>query len=353
MGANSMAFRKLATVLVPGLVATVLGGATAPAAAADATLKFHVFVPPVTPIYQKLYVVWANNVMAASKNRIKIDMYPMMQLGGRPPQLIDQVRDGVVEITHTIAGYTPGRFPKLEVFELPFIITTTAATNFAMNEFADKHMKDELADYKIVLLHMHPGDVFHSRKPIRSMDDFKGLKMRVSSIPMGQFVEAMGGSTVGAPVTAVPEMLSKGVIDGCLTNFEISQALKFNQMATFHTRFADRRQPRPTSAMFIWAMNKAAYGKLPADLKAAIDANSGTKIAQWAGDEFDAFEAEGERLTRERGNTIIELPESEVARIRKVAEPIHADWIARMNKAGFDGAAMLADARALVAKHTK
>jgi TRAP-type C4-dicarboxylate transport system substrate-binding protein len=339
--------------LAAGVAVVVSILAPPPAGAADATLKFHVFVPPVTPIYQRLYTVWANNVMAASKNRIKIDMYPMMQLGGRPPQLIDQVRDGVVEVTHTIAGYTPGRFPKLEVFELPFVITTTAATNLAMNEFADKHMKDELADYKIVLLHMHPGDVFHSKKPIRSMDDFKGLKMRVSSIPMGQFVEAMGGSAIGAPVTQTPEMLSKGVIDGALTNFEISQALKFNQMATNHTRFADRRQPRPTSAVFIWAMNKAAYGKLPADLKAAVDAHAGMKIAQWAGDEFDVIEAEGERLTRERGNTIIELPEAEVARIRKVAEPIHADWIAKMNKAGFDGAAMLADARALVAKHSR
>ena len=106
------------------------------ARAAEVTLKLAHFLPPVAPAHAKLLKPWAEQVEAASDGRISIRIYPSMQLGGTPPQLFDQVRDGVADIVWTLPGYTPGRFPRLETFELPFLAAPTAVVNAqAVQEF--------------------------------------------------------------------------------------------------------------------------------------------------------------------------------------------------------------------------
>ncbi|MCK5167258.1 MAG: C4-dicarboxylate ABC transporter, partial [Rhodospirillaceae bacterium] len=141
-----------------GILALGLAGGISKTSKAEEqiTLKLHHFMPPVSHTHMTMLIPWAEKVMKESGGRLKIDIYPAMQLGGRPPQLADQARDGVVDIIWTLPGYTPGRFTKTEVFELPFIHTNTTATNLALNKYVQKH-GDEFKDYKLISIFVHAG----------------------------------------------------------------------------------------------------------------------------------------------------------------------------------------------------
>jgi TRAP-type transport system periplasmic protein len=136
-------------------------------AQAVVTLKLHHFLPPIANGQAKLLSPWAKDIEQESQGKIKIDIYPSMQLGGTPPQLYDQARDGVADIIWTLPGSTPGRFPSTEVFELPFIASRHARVNaLAAQEFADKHLKDEVKDVKMLAYWTHDGGLIHANKAI-------------------------------------------------------------------------------------------------------------------------------------------------------------------------------------------
>ena len=123
--------------------------------AAEYNLKLHHFLGPKATAHSKMLVPWAKKIEQASNGRVKIDIYPAMSLGGKPPQLIRQVRDGVVDLIWTVNGYTPGLFPRTEVFELPFIHTNNpAATNLAMREMFEQDLAQEYTGLKVMFLHV-------------------------------------------------------------------------------------------------------------------------------------------------------------------------------------------------------
>ncbi len=324
----------------------------AQAVAQEFTLKVHHFLSPLATTHAKMIVPWSEKIMAESGGRIKIEIYPAMQLGGRPPQLIDQVRDGVVDIVWTLPGYTPGRFTKTEVFELPFIHGEPIGTNKALAEFAERH-GDEFSEYKVLALHVHGGNVIHSVKPIRVADDLKGLKIRTPTRTGGWMIEAMGATPIGAPVPKIPEMLSKGVVDAVLIPYEISLPLKVHELVDYHTILDDPVVTRVNTSTFLFAMNKAKYESLPADLQKIIDDNSGANLAEWLGRMWIEAEIRGEKKSGESGE-LIKMAPAEVARLRaRIEQPVIDRWIAEMKKKNVDGAALVAQARALIKKHSR
>jgi TRAP-type C4-dicarboxylate transport system substrate-binding protein len=115
-------------------------------AQAQVTLKLHHFLPPVSNGHSKMLAPWAKMVEEDSGGKIKIDIFPSMQLGGTPPQLYDQARDGVADIVWTLPGSTAGRFPSTEVFELPFVGARRGVVNArASQEYADSNLAKETA----------------------------------------------------------------------------------------------------------------------------------------------------------------------------------------------------------------
>ncbi len=329
-----------------------LGVAGGTASAQEVTLKIHHFLPPVAVSHKRMMVPWAEKVMKESNGRIKIEIYPAMQLGGRPPQLIDQVRDGVVDIVWTLPGYTPGRFTRTEVFELPFIHSEPISTNKALTEFAAKHGED-FADYKVIAHHVHAGQVIHSVKAIRTADDLKGLKIRTPTRTGAWMIEAMGATPIGAPVPKIPEMLSKGVVDAVLIPYEISIALKVHELVDFHTVLDDPVIERVNTSTFVFVMNKAKYESLPDDLKKVIDNNSGANLDDWLGKIWTESEIPGRNKAAESGE-LIKMAPAEVAKLRaRIEQPVIDRWVAEMNKKGIDGQALVDEARALIKKYSK
>ena len=322
------------------------------AAAQTIELKIHHFLPAGSPAQKVLIEPWAQEVESKSGGRIKTRIFPAMQLGGRPPQLIDQVRDGVADVVWTLPSYTPGRFPIMSVFELPFMISDAQATSKATQEFYQTHARAEFGDVHPILLHVHARGVIHTKgKAIRTVDDMKGLKIRAPSRPVGDALTAYGATPIFLPVPQTPEALSKNVIEGTVVPWEVTVPLRLYELTDHHTRV-----PGPYglyTAVFLYAMNKAKYDGLPADLKKVIDESGGMGLADRMGKAWEEIEKPGLEAAQKRGNTIIDMAPAEVEKLKKLAEPVRAAWVAEMDKAGKDGKKLLADAEALIAKHGK
>jgi TRAP-type C4-dicarboxylate transport system substrate-binding protein len=342
--------RHLTKVLAAAAVATTALLAWAPAQAQEVTLRIHQFLPPQAPVPKNFIAPWAEKVSQESNGRIKFELYPTMQLGGKPPALYDQARDGVVDIVWTLTGYTPGRFPGTEAFELPFMPAKAEATSQAAWKFYEKHLTDEFKDVHIIAVHTHGPGLLHVKgSGVTKLEDMQGLKLRGPTRQANALLEALGATPVGMPVPAIPEALSKGVIDGTVIPWEVTTPLKISEMVDTHTDFSGPRGLY--TSFFVFAMNKAKYEALPADLQAVIDANTGIETSKWVGRVMDEGDAPGIAAAEKAGDKIITLDEAEVERWKAAAAPLVDQWIAEMNAKGYDAAAMVADVKALIAEY--
>ncbi len=320
--------------------------------AQEVTLKMHHFLPPVANGHSKFLKPWADKVGAESNGRIKIDIFPSMQLGGTPPQLYDQARDGVVDIVWTLPGNTPGRFTGIEAFELPFVSNKRALVNsLALTDYAQQNLAAELKDVHPICVWAHDHGLIHANKQVKTMEDLKGLKLRFPTRLAGEALKALGANAIGMPVPQVPESLAQRVIDGAVIPWEVVPSVKVQELVKFHTEIPG--SPTFYVATFILAMNKAKYEALAPDLKAIIDRNSGAAAAGMAGKVWDEQAIAVSEMVRKRGNTITVIEEAEAARWRKTTEPVIEAWIKSTKEKGLDGEKLLASARAALAKHEK
>lgn len=323
-----------------------------PAGAADVTLKLHHFLPPMSNPHVHFLSPWAKKVEADSGGRIKIDIFPSMQLGGAPPQLYDQARDGVVDIVWTVPGYTAGRFPSTEAFELPFVASRSALVNSkASMEYAQAHLANETKDVQLLCFWAHDHGLIHSNRQVRTMDDLKGLKLRFPTRLAGEALRALGASAIGMPVPQVPESLAQGVIDGCVVPWEVVPAIKVHELVKFHTDIPG--SPTLYTTTFFLAMNKAKYDGLPADLKKVIDTNSGMAAATTAGKVWDEMGIPVLEMVKKRGNVITTISEDERKKWQQTTAPVVDAWVKQMKDKNLDGGKLLETARALLAKYEK
>ena len=333
-----------------GAAAVALGLPATQAQAQEVTLTLHQFLPAQANVPKLILDVWAQNVMDASDGRIKIDSYPSMQLGGKPPELMDQAIEGVADIVWTVVGYTPGRYPSTEVFELPFMMTNARAVSHAYWEMFEKHMKDtEFKDVHILGTWVHGPGMIHVNKEVRLPGDLAGLKIRGGSRSINSLLEELGAEPVGMPVPAVTEGLSKGVIDGTTIPWEVTSALKVPELVSNHTEFDGAALYTLT---FVLAMNKDRYDSLPDDLKQVIDDNSGLEFSVFAGGTQADADGPARQIAVDRGNNIITVSGEDLDAWKAAAQPIYEAWVADMESNGYDGQALIDEARELIAKHT-
>jgi len=321
------------------------------ASAADVTLRFHQFLPPQATIPSKAIAPWAAKIEKESGGRIKVQQFPSMQLGGKPPELFDQAKDGVADIVWTVLGYTPGRFPKSEVFELPFSSGLAEPASRAFQEYVEKNAMDEFKDVKVIAVHVHGPGLIHSKDPITKLEDMKGMKVRGGSRIVNIMLEQLGATPVGMPVPAISEALSKGVISATTIPWEVVPALKVQQIVHNHTGFAGDKGLYTQT--FVVAMNKGAYDKLPADLKKVIDANSGIETAAMFGKAMDEGDKVGMSLAQKAGNKIYMLDAVETQTWRRTAASVRGIWYKEVGAKGIDGPKLAAEADGLIDKYSK
>jgi len=321
------------------------------AQAQEVILKVAHPVPPTAPGHVKMIVPWCEKIEAESHGRMKCQIYPAMQLGGTPPQLLTQVRDGVADIVWSLPGYTPGRFPVSEVFELPFMTRTRDGSSRALWDFAEKNAAKEFAGVRPVALWVSGPYALHSRdKEVHTLDDMKGLKIRTPSRLGTKLLEALGATPVGMPVPQIPESLSKGVIEGALLPWEVVPAFKVQELTKNSTEFSGDHAMTATTMMFI--MNARKYNSLPADLKAIIDRNSGREASAWFTLQMQLGDDAGLKATVKNGNKIFAIPSGEMARWQAAAKPVTEEWIKEVSAKGLDGKQLHDEAVALIDKYS-
>jgi TRAP-type transport system periplasmic protein len=330
---------------------TAPAAAPAPAAAAEVVLKFHHIWPTVAMGHARVVQPWCDKIARESNNRMRCQILPAMTGGGTPAQLVDRVKDGVDDLTITLPGYTPGRFPVMEAFELPFMTQAAEPASAAAWDYFNKYATKEFPGTKILATWVHDeGFISTSGKAVRTMDDLKGLKIRGATRQSTKLLAKLGATPVGMPIPAVADAMTKGTIDGFMTAWEIIPSFKLHEVSKFHTEVEGSR-PSIFTGGFVFAMNEAKYNSLPTDLKKVIDSNSGAQLSRTIGKYWDEATAVGRKAAQERGNTFVQLNAAETDKWIAATNSLYEEWVADMDKRGLPGKQMLQDARDLVKKY--
>ena len=340
---------KTRNVLTP-LFASVLMTFGAAHAQGDSvvTLRVHHFLPPSSNAQVKLIEPWCAKIGTESAGRLKCQIYPAMQMGGTPAQLFDQAKDGVADIVWAVPGYQAGRFLVSEVFELPFMGISGEKSSRALWAYATKNATDEYRGIRPLMFHVIAGMALHTtKKQIRTMADFDGMKLRAPTRLATRMVTALGGTPVPMPMPQVSESLAKGVIDGAMMPWEVVPAIKAQEIVKYHSE-TDPTMPLLSTTTFVLAMNPAKYDSLSAELKKVIDANSGADVSAWAGKVFDEVTLTGRQSGVDHKNTFYMVPADEVKKWQKASDGVATEWVREVTAKGYDGQRLLAEARALL-----
>ena len=267
-----------------------------PAAAQEVMLRMHHFAQPHAAAHAALAAPWAAKLEKDSGGRLRIAVHPALELGGGPAQLVDDVKDGVVDIVLSRAGFTPRRFPKTEVFELPFLGGGAMALTWALQDYAERHLQEEYRDYHVLLLFAQQGAAVHATRAIRRLEDFKGLKVRTAGAGGGVFLRGVGAIPVGAPSSTLYAMLSKGLLDGCLAPFASVAEMRLEKLVRHHLTL----ETGAGNSVHSLLMNRTAYAALPSELRDLLDAHSRRHLAWYAGKTWSEAEAPGIEARQQR-----------------------------------------------------
>ncbi|MDX5595200.1 TRAP transporter substrate-binding protein [Pseudovibrio sp. SPO723] len=342
LGALSM----LAASALPAIFA--VGAANA----ADYTFKLHHFLSNKAPAHAQMLEPWARAVAEKSGGKVSIEIFPSMTLGGRPPELVSQARDGVVDLVWTLNGYTPGLFPRTEVMELPLVyVNDPKAANLALNDLFESDLKQEYKGLEVMFLHVHAGNGIQMRdKEVRSPEDLSGTALRTPSRTGAWVIEALGASPAAMPVPDLPQALQKGVIDGAFIPWEIIPPLKIQEQTQYQIEGA--ANARFGTAVFQVSMNKARWDSLPNDVQQAFREASNEEWLAQVGEIWRNADDFGIGLAEKAGNTHIILTDEETAVFNEALAPVVDRWVAEVSSKGIDGPALVEKARAAIAKHS-
>lgn len=338
------------------LVALACAAATFASGAANAekyVLKVAHFWPAGALSQQKVLEPWCEKLAERSNNRLECQIYPAMQLGGTPQQLIQQAADGVADIVWTLPGYTAGRFPIVEAFELPFMAHDAEGASRALWEYYQTYAQDEFSSVKPLAFNVHDaGHIHNNRREVTKIADMRGLKMRAPTRQTNIMLAKMGATPVSIPLPQMADALSKGVVDGYVLPWEVVPTMRLHELTKYHTEMSPE-SPSLYTTLFTIAMNKARYEGLPADLQKIIDDNTGADFSAHIGKQWDESVAAARQHAVDRGNAFYTIPADQMDEWLKAGDRVAADWVKDMDKKGLKGQEMLDTAKSLIAKYSK
>jgi TRAP-type C4-dicarboxylate transport system substrate-binding protein len=310
----------------------VLGGfgGTTGADAETVQLTYSNFFPP-THIQSQLAEAWCREVEARTDGQVQVQYFPGQTLT-KANQAYDGVVTGLSDIGFSVLAYTRGRFPVMAAVDLPLGYTSGRVATDVINRVYEKFKPKELSDTEVMYLHAHGPGLMHTKsKPVRTLEDVKGLKFRAHGTS-AKVAEALGGTPVPQPMPETYQMLQKGVVDGALYPWESNKGWRLAEVTQYCT--ADFAAAYTTS--FFVVMNKAKWNSLSPDVQKTIREIN----AEWAvkhGEAWDSSDMEGIVYFLKQGNSIIGLDAKEAARWQKAVQPIIDEYVQEMNEKGFDG----------------
>src|SRR5687767_2807446 len=294
-------------------------------------------------------VKWSEQLEKGSNGRIVVKRFPGAQMGPTP-QHYDFARTGQADVVWFLHGATPGRFPLTELVQLPYLVGSAEIGAKVLNdpELRAKYLDAEHRGVKVLMLFTHqPGNVHTTRKPIRTADDMKGLRIRFASPTIRDFVAALGGTPVGVQPTEQVEQLQKGTIDGVFIDYGgAGIAFKMGGILKYSTEMYSY------VSSFGLAMNPDFYAKLPPDLqKLVVDTTTGTE--KEIGEAWDGLDVPGKKALIDGGAQAIRLSPEENAKFRRVGAEVSDAKVKELEGKGLPARATLDMMRSLSEKHAK
>ena len=311
-------------------------------------LRLHTLVPLQTSTIVDVVGPWAKDIEAKSGGRLRIEMYGSMALGGAPQALFDQAKDGVVDFTLTTTGYSPGRFPITETFELPFLMTNGEQTSAALQRFVEAHALDEFAGVKLICANAHGPGLLHVNRPVEKLEDLRGLKIRGGSRLINDMLAKLGAEPISMSLSEMSQSLASGVLDGTTLPWDITLGYRTSEVVHHHVEFGGDRGLYTQVLVFV--MNEAAFNGLPDDIRVLFDATPGIDIARASGAVTDRQDGVARAAAVAMGNTIVTLDDAETARWKAAVQPTIEQWYEDSEALGIDGRALHEHAEALVAE---
>lgn len=333
---RSMA-KSVFTILLIGIFAAFFSQAVF---ATEIDLKFSHSFSPMHTMQKKVFEPWGEKLSQITDGKVKVTMFPGGALG-KPGDQYVLAEHGIADIVYLLHDYSPGRFPVTSVFELPFMTPTAQTASEAMWKTFENFpgLQKEYSKYKVLALFCHPAGHFHTtKKPIRTIADFSGLKMRTASPWVTAALKNFGSIPVEMPITDTYTSLERGVVDGTVVPFEglgifkLDDLVKYTTITDFYT---------VTMAVL---MNKRKYESLPDDVKKAIDENSGLVMSSWCGKAYDAAEIPFKERAVKKGIEMIQLSDADMQKLHAETLPLRDEWIKEMGKRSIDGKPILAGA---------
>jgi TRAP-type C4-dicarboxylate transport system substrate-binding protein len=333
------------------LICTVLLlTAAIPALAAELTLRVHHFLGAESLPHQFLIEPWARRVERDSGGAIEVEIYPAMTLGGKAPELLEQVHDGSVDIIWTAAAYTPGAFPRSEVFTLPLVHQgDPVATNLAIRDLLELELFRDFEGIQPLLVHVHQGHAFHLvDHPVQRLEDFAGLTLRPPGRRAGRWtIESLGAEITKKRHPKLPKALANKALDGALMSFQLAESMGVVDAVDSHTLLEG--DGFFGTSLYLFLMNKARYDALPSELRAVIDSNSGAPLAEEMGRVWRDAGNAGLEAARKRGNRIDVLQGQEAQRTREALQRASIEWTKEVGKQHIDGFHLIRKARQAIA----
>lgn len=328
--------------------ASMLGAALAAgagSAAAQITLNASSWVPP-SHLLTVAMMEFCKDVEKDTSGRVKCNLLAKAPVSA--PQTFDGVRDGLMDLSFTVPGYTPGRFPLSEVAEFPFLGDTSSVVSLAYQRIYERHLKkhDEYKGVHALGVFTHgPGQIFNTKRAVTSLKDLEGMKIRVGGGVVNDVAKVLGTVAMLKPAPESYELLSQGVADGLF--FPRESALSFKLIPLVkHVTYIPGGLYNVT---FVMMMNPAKYNSIPAADRAVIDKYSGEHLARRAGKAWDDVDVRSDAAMREAKIPIVTASPAFIAEIKSKTDGLEKAWIEKVKARGVDGAAVMADLRKEIA----
>ena len=339
--------RKLIAHAAAG-IALALGGSGAALAQDKTEMKLAYYVGDQTAMSRWL-VQWAETLEKQSGGRLAVKRFPGAQLGSTP-QHYDLARTGVADVTWFIHGSTPGRFPLTELINLPYMVGSAEIGVKVLNdaELRRQYLDAEHKGVKVLLLFVHtPGGVFTSTRPVRTLTDFKGARLRYTSPTTRDYIQALGATPAGVPPTDTGEQMQKGVIDGTFVDYG-GAAFAFRLAGTVkHVT-----ELYSYVASFGLAMNPEFWAKLsPANQKIITDTTTGRETE--VGRLWDGQDVPGKKIVMDGGAQVYAPSAADMATFRKIGDGVSEARVKELEGKGLPARKVHAMMKSLSERHAK
>jgi len=266
---------------------------------------------------------WCEDVAGVTAGRVRCSLLP--KAVSAPPGTFDAVRDGLADLSFSVHGYTPGRYPLTQLAELPFSGDSAEIASIAYQRVFARHLAalSEHRGLKVIAVFTHgPGQIFNARRPIESLADMAGLRFRVDGGSVDEVGKAIGATLAMKPASESLELLASGAIDGTFSPSESLSSLRLEKVIRYRTSIPGGLY----NTSFAFVMNQAAWDRIPKNDQAAIERVSGEQAARLFGRAWDQADRRGVALMQATGVRTTIAGKAFVDELRARTAPLERKW---------------------------